>query len=64
MSEAVGVCSLAVTEREQHDRPSDEDPADEGQGASKEDADEQAGVPGGEAQGDEGQASGNPKGAG
>ena len=53
-----------VSEREQHDRPSDESPAEEGQGASREDADDQAGVPEGEGQGEEGQASGNPKSAG
>jgi len=54
----------AMNEREEHDRPSDQDPADEGQGASKEDAEEQAGQPGSEGQGDDGQASGNPKNAG
>ena len=53
-----------MSEREQHDRPSDESPAEEGQGATREDADEQAGVPEGESQGEEGQASGNPKSAG
>jgi hypothetical protein len=55
---------LQVSERDQQDRPSDEAPAEEGQGASREDADEQAGVPEGEGQGEEGQASGNPKSAG
>ncbi|MBV9214438.1 MAG: hypothetical protein JOZ25_12430 [Actinobacteria bacterium] len=53
-----------MTERDEHDRPSDESTADEGQGASPEDAEEQAGVPGEEGQGDDGQASGNPKSAG
>lgn len=55
---------VTVTERDEHDRPSDESTADEGQGASPEDAEEQAGVPGEEGQGDDGQASGNPKSAG
>ena len=52
----------AVIPRE--DEPSDRDTADEGQGASDEDAEEQAGTPGDEGQGDEGEATGNPKNAG
>ncbi|HEX8074520.1 MAG TPA: hypothetical protein VF545_06020 [Thermoleophilaceae bacterium] len=51
------------------DDPSDRSPADEGQGASDEDAREQAGTPGeegqgGDAQDGEDQATGNPKNAG
>jgi hypothetical protein len=38
--------------------------ADEGQGASTEDAEEQAGTPGQEGQGDDDQATGNPQNAG
>jgi hypothetical protein len=38
--------------------------ADEGQGASTGDAEEQAGTPGQEGQGDDDQATGNPKNAG
>jgi hypothetical protein len=38
--------------------------AEEGQGASTEDAEEQAGTPGQEGQGDDDQATGNPKNAG
>jgi hypothetical protein len=54
-----------VTDREQsEDRPSDHAPEDEGQGASRDDAEEQAGTPGQEGQEDDGQASGNPKSAG
>jgi hypothetical protein len=53
-----------MTERERHDRPSDQDTAEEGQGASSEDAEEQAGQPGSEGQGDDGQATGEPKNAG
>jgi hypothetical protein len=37
---------------------------DDGQGASREDAEEQAGTPGEEGQDGDGQASGNPKNAG
>jgi hypothetical protein len=49
---------------QQGDRPSDRAPQDEGQGASGDDAKEQAGTPGDEGQDDDGQASGNPKNAG
>jgi hypothetical protein len=38
--------------------------ADEGQGASTDDAEEQAGTPGQEGQGDDDQATGNPDNAG
>jgi hypothetical protein len=58
-----------MAEREESDQlpeegPSGQVPDDEGQGASREDAEEQAGTPGDEGQGDEGQASGNPRNAG
>ena len=58
-----------MSEREESDQLPEEGiseqvPNDEGQGASREDAEEQAGVPGAEGQDDEGQATGNPKSAG
>jgi hypothetical protein len=58
-----------VGEREESDQLPEEAPADqvtddEGQGGSREDAEDQAGTPGPEGQDDEGQASGNPKSAG
>jgi hypothetical protein len=49
---------------EREEEQSDQAPDDEGQGASPDDAEEQAGTPGQEGQEDEGQASGNPKSAG
>ena len=51
---------MAEREREQ----SDQAPDDEGQGASPEDAEEQAGTPGQEGQGEDDQATGNPRNAG
>ena len=58
-----------MAEREESDQlpeegPSSQVPDDEGQGASREDAEEQAGTPGQEGQEDDGQATGNPKNAG
>jgi hypothetical protein len=58
-----------MAEREESDQLPEEAPAeqvtdDEGQGASREDAEKQAGTPGPEGQGDEGQATGNPRNAG
>jgi len=58
-----------VAEREESDQLPEEGPEsqvheDEGQGGSREDAEEQAGTPGQEGQEDDGQASGNPKSAG
>ena len=61
-----------MTEHEESDQLPEEGPSgqvhdDEGQGASRDDADEQAGTPGQEGQegqDDEGHASGNPKNAG
>jgi hypothetical protein len=58
-----------VAEREESDQlpeegPAEQVPDDEGQGASREDAEKQAGTPGQEGQGDDGQATGNPKNAG
>ena len=58
-----------MAEREESDqlpeegRP-EEVPDDESQGGSRDEAEEQAGVPGAEGQEEEGQASGNPKSAG
>ena len=48
---------------EQHDEQA-ERVTDEGQGGDVDDAEEQAGQPGGEGQGEDGQASGNPDNAG
>jgi hypothetical protein len=48
---------------EQHDDQA-ERVTDEGQGADTDDAEEQAGQPGSEGQGEDGQASGNPDNAG
>jgi hypothetical protein len=58
-----------MTEREESDQlpeeaPSEQVPDDEGQGASREDAEEQAGTPGQEGQDGDDQASGNPRNAG
>jgi hypothetical protein len=60
-----------VGEREESDQLPEEGPdrqvpddTDEGQGGSREDAEEQAGTPGQEGQEGDGQASGNPKSAG
>ena len=58
-----------MAEREESDQLPEEGqagqaPHDEGQGAARDDAEEQAGTPGQEGQGDDGQASGNPKNAG
>ena len=58
-----------MTEREESDQLPEEGPEDQvhdddGQGASRDDAEEQAGTPGEEGQEDDGQASGNPKNAG
>ena len=48
-----------MTEQEQSERV-----AEEGQGASSDEAEEQAGTPGQEGQGDDDQATGNPDNAG
>ena len=58
-----------MIEREESDQlpeeaPSDQVTDDDGQGASREDADKQAGTPGEEGQDGDGQATGNPKNAG
>jgi len=58
-----------MVEREESDQlpeegPEDQVADDEGQGASREDAEEQAGTPGQEGQEDDEHASGNPKNAG
>ena len=58
------VVSVPMADREeQHDEQA-ERVTDEGQGADAEDAEEQAGQPGGEGQDEDGQASGNPANAG
>jgi hypothetical protein len=49
---------------ESKEAPEDREPQDEGQGASGDDAGEQAGTPGEDGQDEDGQASGNPKNAG
>ena len=58
-----------MVEREESDQlpeegRSEEVPDDESQGGSRDDAEEQAGVPGEEGQDDDGQATGNPANAG
>ncbi|HEX8065981.1 MAG TPA: hypothetical protein VF520_05600 [Thermoleophilaceae bacterium] len=58
-----------MAEREESDQLPEEAPAeqvhdDDGDDGARDDADDQAGVPGGEGQDGDGQASGNPKSAG
>ena len=53
-----------MDEREGHEDEQAERVPEEGQGSGRNEAEEQAGTPGQEGQGDDGQATGNPKSAG